>query len=293
MNDMVPENKITQYGDFEQEYTTLENAQIVILPIPYDKTSTWIKGADKGPQAILEASYNLEFYDIETQTEVYKRGIYTAPPVTENASPEQMVAAVRTATTKYLEQGKFVVTIGGEHSVSIGAIQAFAQKFDDLTVLQIDAHTDLRPTYLGSANNHACVMARAREVANIVQVGIRSMDSSELPYVEDHRIFYAHDIVRSRGKDSQWQYEVVDQLTSNVYITIDLDGFDPAVVPSTGTPEPGGLWYDEVLDLLKLVDANVNIVGFDVVELCPNPHSKASDFLAAKLIYQLLSYKFH
>ncbi|WP_299460972.1 agmatinase [uncultured Microscilla sp.] len=290
---MVPENKITQYGDFEQEYTTLENAQIVILPIPYDKTSTWIKGADKGPQAILEASYNLEFYDIETQTEVYKRGIYTAPPVTENASPEQMVAAVRTATTKYLEQGKFVVTIGGEHSVSIGAIQAFAQKFDDLTVLQIDAHTDLRPTYLGSANNHACVMARAREVANIVQVGIRSMDSSELPYVEDHRIFYAHDIVRSRGKDSQWQYEVVDQLTSNVYITIDLDGFDPAVVPSTGTPEPGGLWYDEVLDLLKLVDANVNIVGFDVVELCPNPHSKASDFLAAKLIYQLLSYKFH
>ncbi|EAY25698.1 agmatinase [Microscilla marina] len=293
MNDMIPENKITQYGDFEQAYTTLENAQIVILPIPYDKTSTWIKGADKGPQAILEASYNMEFYDIETQTEVYKRGIYTAPPVTENASPEQMVTAVKTATTQYLEQGKFVVPIGGEHSVSIGAIQAFAQKFDNLTVLQIDAHTDLRPTYLGSANNHACVMARAREVANIVQVGIRSMDSSELPYVEAHRIFYAHDIVRSRGKSAQWQYEVVDQLTDNVYVTIDLDGFDPSVVPSTGTPEPGGLWYYEVLDLLKKVNENANIVGFDVVELCPNPHSKASDFLAAKLIYQLLSYKFH
>jgi agmatinase len=293
MSDSFTKDKITKYGDFEQEYTALENAQIVVLPIPYDETSTWIKGADKGPQAILEASYNMEFYDIETQNEVYKKGIYTAPPVREKTNPEAMVEAVKAATTEYLEQGKFVVPIGGEHSVSIGAIQAFAQQFDNLTVLQIDAHTDLRPTYLGSANNHACVMARAREVANIVQVGIRSMDSSELPYIEPNRIFYAHDIVRSRGKDTQWQQQVVNQLTDHVYITIDLDGFDPAIVPSTGTPEPGGLWYYEVLDLLKLVNEKVKIVGFDVVELCPNEHSKASDFLAAKLIYQLLSYRFN
>lgn len=285
-------NKVIQYGDFEEQYTALENASIVILPIPYDETSTWIKGADKGPQAILEASYNMEFYDIETQTEVYRQGIYTAPAVTEKASPEKMVAAVKAATTQYLDQGKFVVPIGGEHSVSIGAIQAFAEKFDELTILQIDAHTDLRPTYMGSANNHACVMARAREVAKIVQVGIRSMDRSELAYVEDGQVFYAHDICRQRGHSNQWQHEVIKQLTGNVYITIDLDGFDPAIVPSTGTPEPGGLLYYEVLDLLKMVGEQVNIVGFDVVELCPNEQSKASDFLAAKLIYQLLSYQF-
>ena len=286
----------TKFGDFEEKYTSLENAQVVILPIPYDETSTWIKGADKGPQAILDASYNLEFYDIETQTEVYQQGIYTAPAITEKSSPEAMVAAVKQATTKYLDQDKFVVPIGGEHSVSIGVIQAFAQKFENLTVLQIDAHTDLRPTYMGSANNHACIMARAREVAHIVQVGIRSMDSSELPYVEEGRIFYAHEIARQRRKNiresNNWQQQVVDQLTENVYITIDLDGFDPSILPSTGTPEPGGLEYYEVLDLLKLVHQHVNIVGFDVVELCPNEHSKASDFFAAKLIYQLLSYRF-
>ncbi|OJJ14179.1 agmatinase [marine bacterium AO1-C] len=282
----------TKFGDFEEQYTALENAQVVILPIPYDETSTWIKGADKGPQAILDASYNLEFYDIETQSEVYKQGIYTAPAVAEKSSPEAMVKAVKQATTQYLEKGKFVVPIGGEHSVSIGAIQAFAQKFENLTILQIDAHTDLRPSYMGSPNNHACVMARAREVAQIVQVGIRSMDSSELPFVEEGRIFYAHDICRQRRNNHHWQQEVVDQLTENVYITIDLDGFDPSILPSTGTPEPGGLEYYEVLDLLKLVHQHTNIVGFDVVELCPNEQSKASDFFAAKLIYQLLSYKF-
>lgn len=285
-------NKVIQYGDFEEQYTSLKNASIVILPVPYDETSTWIKGADKGPQAILEASYNMEFYDIETQTEVYKQGIYTAPAITEKVSPETMVAAVKAATTQYLEQEKFVVSIGGEHSVSIGAIQAFAEKFDNLTILQIDAHTDLRPTYMGSANNHACVMARAREVAKIVQVGIRSMDRSELAYIEEGKIFYAHDICRQRGHSKQWQNEVIKQLTGNVYVTIDLDGFDPAIMPSTGTPEPGGLLYYEVLDLLKMVGEKVNIVGFDVVELCPNEQSKASDFLAAKLIYQLLSYQF-
>ncbi|QKG79830.1 agmatinase [Tenuifilum thalassicum] len=276
------------YGDLPKPYCEFETSKVAIVPVPYDGTSTWIKGADKGPKALLDASANMEVYDIETDSEVYKIGIYTDSPVTEDGSPEAMVEAVKQRTTKLIEQGKFTVIIGGEHSVSIGTIQAHAQKYNNLTVLQIDAHTDLRDSYEGSKNNHACVMARAKEVCPIVQVGIRSMDSSEKTNLDPNRVFWAHKIVNC----DSWMDQAIDLLTENVYITIDLDGFDPSILPSTGTPEPGGLMWYPTLKFLRKVIEKRNLVGFDIVELCPNTNDKASDFLAAKLLYKLLTYKY-
>ncbi len=276
------------YGGLPENYSQLESSAVVILPVPYDGTSTWVKGADKGPEALLEASANMELYDIETNLEVFKQGIFTDVPVTENVSPESMAEAVYNKVKRHLKDQKVVVTIGGEHSVSIGAIKAHVEAFDKLTVLQIDAHTDLRQEYEGSRNNHACVMARVREWCPYVQVGIRSMDVDEMQYVVNDNIFYAKDI----HDNNEWMDKVLKRLSQNVYLTFDLDAFDPSIMPSTGTPEPGGLGWYPVLKFLKKVIENVNLVGFDVVELCPDQRSKASDFLAAKLIYKILSYKY-
>ena len=276
------------FGDLPSEYALEKSSEIVVLPIPYDGTSTWVKGSDKGPEALLEASANMELYDIETDSEVYLHGIHTAPAVTENKSPEDMVKAAEKEALKYIDSDKFLVTIGGEHSVSIGPIQAHAKRYKNLSVLQIDAHTDLRDSYQGSKNNHACVMARAQELCPIVQVGIRSMDSGEMERLDRNRVFWAHHIARG----DEWMDKAIDLLTDNVYLTVDLDGFDPSILPSTGTPEPGGLqWYQALSFLKKLVERK-NLVGFDIVELCPNPYEKSSDFLAAKLLYKILSYKF-
>ncbi|HRY98977.1 MAG TPA: agmatinase [Bacteroidales bacterium] len=277
------------YGGFPEGNPAIETSPVVILPVPYDGTSTWVKGADKGPEALLHASANMELYDIETDSEVWKVGIHTDAPVTANASPEAMVEAVRERVDALLQQKKFVVTLGGEHSVTIGAVQAYAQHWPDLTVLQIDAHSDLRPEYEGSPNNHACVMSRVADILPFVQVGIRSMDVEELDYMDRSRVVFAEEIQRSRN----WISRVINNLSSNVYVTIDLDAFDPSVMPSTGTPEPGGLLWYQVIGLLREVNENANIVGFDVVELCPNPNNKAPDFLASKLLYKLLSYKFN
>ena len=278
------------FGDFEDQYTDYDKSQIAILPVPYDGTSTWIKGADRGPQALLEASFNMEFYDIETGTEVYRKGIATLPPVTEDSTPESMAEEVERRMDTLFDDGKFPVLIGGEHSVSIGAIRSAAKRYPGMSVLQLDAHTDMRDTYEGSPYNHACVMARAKEVAgNVVQVGIRSTCMAEegQNIVADN-VFHAHVLKRR----SDWVRDVLGRLAPDVYVTIDLDVLDPAYMPSTGTPEPDGLYYREVLDLLTLINENHNIIGLDVVELCPNSINKAPDFLAAKLIYQFLSLRF-
>lgn len=275
------------FGGIQQEYAAFEDARVIILPIPYDGTSTWLKGADRGPQALLEASANMELFDIETKSEVYKIGIHTASADPEFGSPEQMVGVTRNRVQQFLQKEKFVVTIGGEHSVSIGPILAHAENFGDVSILQLDAHADLREEYEGSKFNHACVMARAREKAEVVQVGIRSI--SEVEEVQEKRnMFYAHEMHRHPG----WKNKVLSRLKKKVYITIDLDYFDPSIMPSTGTPEPGGfLWY-ESLEFLKEVFKRKDVVGFDIVELCPNQNNKAPDFMAAKLLYQLLGYKF-
>ena len=274
------------FGDFTPEQIAYDTAEVAILPVPYDGTSTWIKGADRGPGALLDASFNLEFYDIETGTEVYKRGIATLDPVLEDSSPEAMADEVERRMERILADGKFPVLIGGEHSVSIGAFRAVARRYPSLSILQLDAHSDMRDEYEGSACNHACVMARAKELTpHITQVGIRSTAREELHNIDSKRTFYAHRI----AEDDSWVERVSAQLGDEVYITIDLDVFDPAYLPSTGTPEPGGLSYREVMTLLRRVIREHRVVGLDVVELCPNPAAKASDFLAAKLIYQFLS----
>lgn len=266
-------------------YANYDKAAAVILPIPFDKTSTWVKGADKGPAAIIEASRYLELYDIETDSEVFKKGIFTARPIVA-VSSSFLIKKTDAAVSRYLKDNKLVVTLGGDHSVSIGVLKAYAMHYKDLSILHLDAHADSRESYEGTPYNHACVIARAREFTNnIVSAGIRSMDASERSGMNRKKMFFAHDIHDS----DKWISNAVRQLTGSVYITIDVDVFDPGIMPSTGTPEPGGLGWYQVMKLLASVSKSKRIVGFDVVELCPSK-SKAPDFLAAKLIYTLLSY---
>ncbi len=274
------------YAGIPDKYSRIDEAKVVLIPVPYDGTSTWQKGADKGPDAFLEASENMELYDIETRSEVYKKGVYLAPPVTENSSPEKMVDSVYKTVKNYIKQEKFVTIFGGEHSVSIGTIKAFNESFEDLSVVQLDAHADLRPEYEGSKCNHACAVHEASKTTNLIQVGIRSMDVSEVEHMDENQVYFAHDLYED------WMDDAIGQMTPNVFITIDLDAFDPSILPSTGTPEPGGLFWYETLEFLKLMFKKKNVVGFDIVELRPNKEDKSSDFLAAKLYYKMLSYKF-
>ncbi len=256
--------------------------------MPFDKTSSWIKGSDKGPRAIINASRNMELYDIETASEVYMKGIYTTEGIIAGNSRD-MINKVQIQVNNLLDEGKFTVLLGGEHMVSLGSIKAHAGYFNNMSILHLDAHSDMRDSYEGDKFSHACIMARAREITgNIVSVGIRSSDASELGNVDKGRVFYASAI----NKSKDWIRKASGKLSRNVYISIDLDVFDPSLMPSTGTPEPGGLGWYEVIDLLEYVAKRKNIVGFDVVELCPSKNNVAPDFLAAKLIYKLLSFKF-
>ena len=276
------------FGGLPREYSGYKNAHIAILPVPFDRTSSWIKGSSRGPRAIIDASRHMELYDIETGSEVYLKGISTAKDIVAGNSLD-MIDRVHKRVQKMLSDGKFVVVLGGEHTVSLGAIKAHLERFKDLSILHLDAHSDMRDSYEGDKYSHACIMARTRELTgNIVSAGIRSMDSSEIKNINGKNMFYASSIHHSKD----WIKKVRGRLTRNVYITIDLDVFDPSIMPSTGTPEPGGLGWYEVLDLLESVAARHTIAGFDVVELCPTKTNPAPDFLAAKLTYKLLSLTF-
>ncbi len=278
-----------RFGGLPDEFAN-ERAKVVILPVPFDLTTTYQKGTDQGPAALIEASRNLELYDIETDFEPYTLGIHTAPAIEEKTS-EAMLNKLYERVSEFLKQDKFLVTIGGEHSISQAPIRAFAQKYPGLSVLQLDAHADLQVAYEGDPFSHASVMARIHEIpdiANIVAVGIRSMSSEELPLLNRKSTYFAHDI----WNQDNWIDAVVADLEEQVYITFDLDVFDPAIMPSTGTPEPGGLYWYPILNLLQKIAKNRTIVGCDIVELCPNPANKAPDFLAAKLVYKLLCYIF-
>ncbi|MDD5455133.1 MAG: agmatinase [Candidatus Ratteibacteria bacterium] len=279
----IPDN----FGGLPEEFSSYKTSKIVILPVPFDKTTSWLKGSDKGPKALIEASKNMELYDIETGSEVYKKGIFTEKPIIAKDSGS-ILTGVQGKVRNLLKDGKFVVTIGGEHSISTAPIKAHAEVFPDMSILHLDAHSDRRDAYEGNKYSHASVIARVNEITSkVVSVGIRSMDSSELENIKKNKVFYAHEIFKSED----WINEAISNLSGNVYVTLDLDVFDSSIMPSTGTPEPGGLTWQQVTDLLKAVSENKNIVGADVVELCPS-ENKAPDFLAAKLIYKLLSYKF-
>jgi agmatinase len=278
------------FGGLPSEFRNQRTARIAVLPVPYDKTSTWKKGADKGPAAIIEASANMELYDIATKSEVYLHGIYTLAPVKHAGSPDALADLVQKAMAKLWANRQFPVLLGGEHSVSIGAFRAAAAAFENLSILQIDAHGDTRESYHGSKCNHACVMARARELCPITQVGIRAIDVEEVEGIDPRRTFWGHQIAEQ--SDDSWMDRVVNQQSKNVYVTIDLDAFDPSLVAATGTPEPGGMSWRQVNSLLERVIRRRNVVGFDVVELLPTPGQWASEFLAAKLVYRFLSMVF-
>jgi len=275
------------YAGIPAENATYENSKVVLVTVPYDGTSTWGKGADKGPELFLDASENMELYDIETDSEPYLQGVYRAGEVSENSTPEKMVEAVYNKTKELIkDREKLFTLIGGEHSVSIGSIRAVGEEYKQLTVLQLDAHTDLRPEFHGSKNNHACAVFEANQKHKLVQVGIRSMDAEEKQYLPHNRVFFAHEIANNEN----WIKEVLEKVTGNVYITIDLDAFDPSIAPSTGTPEPGGLQWYPTLKLLKKVFKKCNVVAFDIVELMDSPQAKPTAFLAAKLYYKMLFY---
>ncbi|WP_185856023.1 agmatinase [Blattabacterium cuenoti] len=282
--------KAKTFAGIPKKYALLKNSKIVLIPVPYDYTGTWKKGARKGPKYFLSAAEHMELYDIETNSEVYKRGIFIVPTQIENfsISSKEMIEKVYKITKKYLLKNKFVTLIGGVHSISIGSIRAFGEIYTNLSILHMDAHTDLRPIYHGDPYNHACSMHEASKKYPVIQIGIRSMDILEKQYIQDGNIFYIHDIYQN----DLWMKKAVQKLSKNVFLSIDIDVFDPSIAPSTGTPEPGGMSWYKTLKFLKMLFKKKQVIGFDIVELLPNKKEYSTDFLVVKLYYKLLSYKY-
>ena len=287
---MPPEN----FGGLREEHSQYATSRAVIFPVPLERTTSYEHGTRNGPAAILAASRNMELYDEELETEPYKEiGIHTLPAIdTADGTLNEVITEIFTAQLGLLEDDKFTVSLGGEHSLTPPLVSATAKKFKNLSVLQIDAHADLRDEYQGNPASHACAMRRVVEVCPAVQVGIRSLSVEEAQAIPHLRtsVYWAKDIARAPMKS--WIAKVLADLSPNVYLTIDLDGFDPAFVPATGTPEPGGLDWMQVTSLIRAVADHKKIVGMDVVELLPQPGDHASDFLAAKLVYKCLAYIF-
>jgi agmatinase len=278
---------LSNFLGLPMKYSNYKTSKFVIIPIPYEKTTTYMKGTKFAPQAILDASRHLELYDEELDSVTAEAGIATLNPVSIKDPPEKMVERVKSVCLEVLKDNKFPIVLGGEHSISYGFLLAVKEFYNKVTVLQLDAHADLRNSFEGTKYNHACVIRRMREHADVVQVGIRSLSKAEADLIKkgNYKVFFAKDLIKR-----DYRKEIVKTLERNVFITIDVDVFDPGLIPSVGTPEPGGLEWYEVLDLLKAVIKEKNIVGFDVVELCPNPVNKTPDFIVAKFIYKIIGY---
>lgn len=273
----------------EHKPTSYNLSRVVVWPVPYERTTSWKRGTRRGPEAILEASAYVEEYDDELDWEPSSVGIHTLPETDPSSLGEtEGIDLLYTQVRKHMADDKFVLTLGGEHTLSVPIVRAAKEKHADLSVLQIDAHADLRDTYEGTAYSHACVMRRIVECCPAVQVGIRSISKEEkevLPRLPT-RVFFARDIVGS----PDWIDDVIDALSDHVYLTIDVDGLDPSIVPATGTPEPGGLDWHDLLKLLRRVGRDRTILAADIVELMPVEGLHAADFLCAKLAYKILSY---
>jgi agmatinase len=270
-------------------FSEFESSEFVIFPVPYEQTTTFKTGTKEGPQAIIYASQEVETFDEELKQETFKVGIHTLEEMEITVGgPERMVEKVYQITKELVDMNKKVVLLGGEHTISIGMVKALSKKYEKLSVIQLDAHADLRDSYQESKYSHACTMRRIGEIAPFVGVGIRNLSWEEYEFIEKEKIdlFFAKDLI----KDNRWVDQVLGKLSENVYLTIDLDFFDPSIMPSVGTPEPGGLLWNQTLDFLKKVADNKNVVGFDCVELCPIPGLVSPDFLAAKLIYKIMGY---
>ncbi len=291
------------FGGVAAEPGMKSPARYSILPVPYDLTASYVKGAARGPAAIIEASTHMELYDEELGCEPYKAGIETLPAIEPRDDPEDMIAVVQGAAARVLSKGGIPVLLGGEHSVTLGMVRALRDQYSALSVLQLDAHADLRDSYEASPYNHACVARRISELCPIVQAGIRSLSVEEAEFLKTAgtgkgasiKTYYAADIKGAvGGAGGRTAPDLLDRiagdLTQEVFITIDLDVFDPSIMPATGTPEPGGLGWYEVLGLLRAVASERKVVGFDLVELCPQPGNVAPDFMAARLVYKMMAY---
>lgn len=280
--------------DLDEEESDFENSKVVILPVPYEKTVTFGRGTSKGPRSIIYASSSVELYDDELKCEPHEVGIHTLPELECDLDPEAMVNELETACSKLIEKDKFIITLGGEHSITLGPVRAHRKSGREFSVLNVDAHCDLRDSYEGTKYSHACVMRRALdEGCRLTECGIRSYSIEEADFIKtrsDVRIIHAREIIESGNNN--WIDEAVSSLLSDVYISVDVDSFDPSVVPSTGTPEPGGLtWYD-VVGLLRKTFASRNVIGMDIVELAPIEGLLGPDVLAAKLAYKAVGYKY-
>ena len=277
------------FAGLSSPYSDLQTARVMILPVPYDSTTEWHSGSRDGPQAIINASQYLELYDLELNRDIYKVGIHTLPAVQPLlSSPEKMIQRVYRVAGELVKQGKFPVMFGGEHSLSLGMVQALKEKFQNVCVLHLDAHADLRDEYLGTKYSHACVMRRIHELCPIVQVGIRSLSWEEQQFLTKNKVptFY----ITTSSSDLAPPEHIVASLSDNVYVSIDLDVFDPSIMPAVGTPEPGGMQWHEVLNLLRYVTRHKRVIGFDLVELCPKDCTDSCAFLAAKLAYKFIGY---
>lgn len=280
----------------EKEYSSFDNSAVTILSCPYEKTVSYGKGTGKGPTAILEASHYVEFFDEETEKEVcFTKGIAALKPLNfHKLSGKKAIDHIYSNVKSLIQTGKFVVTLGGEHTISTASIKAHFDSYTDLSILHFDAHSDLREEYEGTKYSHACFAKRVAEfTTKITQVGVRAQCKEEFEFIKSSGIktFYANQI-RNRGFDGDLINDIVGTLDKNVYITFDVDYFDPSIMPSTGTPEPNGFYWHETMKLLKAVCKSRNLVGFDVVELAPDKRYSFPDFLTAKLIYKILNYKY-
>lgn len=281
---------IVRYLGLSESESDYSKSNFVIIPAPYEKTTTYRKGTSAGPQAIINASGEVELFDDELKSEPYLAGIHTAQRLKlDNLNSEEMVERIYSSSQSYLNDNKIICMLGGEHSISTGLVKAYHEKYPDLSVVQLDAHADLRDSYLSNPHNHACTMRRIREfVTNTIGIGIRNYSREEYDYIqaENVPILTADAMLRS----DDWMTDAINNLSDNVYLTIDCDYFDPAVMPAVGTPEPGGgQWYQTLRFLRKLINSK-NLVGFDMVELSPLPVNNVSEFTAAKLIYKIIGY---
>ena len=278
--------------------TTYDRAKVVILPIPYEKTTTYRRGCQNGAAAIIEASQQLEAYDIELEREICNEvGIYTLEAIAStitnpDLTPEAMLEITTNRVSELIADGKFVIALGGEHSITAGVVKAYQQVLNEpFTVIQIDAHGDMRHSYEGSIYNHACVMRRVLDLGlPTLPIGIRSICLEEAQLIKDKqiKIVWAKDIYR----DSNWIEKAIALIpTEKVFITIDLDGLDPSLMPGVGTPEPGGLNWYEITKFLRAVFTKHRVIGCDVMELAPTSDSVVSEFTAAKLVYKSIGYK--
>jgi len=273
--------------DYQED---LDKSKVVILPIPFERTTSYLKGTSRGPQAIINASCEVEFYDEELDIETYRIGIHTLKPLNCKGNPSKVLARITETVTELLMKKKFPVAIGGEHTITPFIVKAFSKFFQDLSVLTIDAHADLRSEYQGTPLSHACASYMTRRIASTVLVGIRAYSKDEAELIKKERIkaYPAHGI----RKNKNWIQSILKDLKSHVYLSVDMDGLDPCVIPAVGTPVPGGLDWWQTLDLIKTVAERKKIVGLDFVELCPSTESVHSDFITARLIYKTIGYIF-